>query len=414
MKLSTKHSEKDILSRYPNIGWIMFWITSGFYFYDFSLRLIPSVMLEEITATYHVSPQQFGFLESSFYYMYTPMQLFAGPLIDEYGASKIVPLAVLCCLIGSFISALEINFTLLLLSRLLIGFGSAFAFIAVLKTASEWLPQAYYPILTGIATGLGSLGGIAAEVLIPVGVQYGAPFIYFVSTLISLVLLVLSSVFIFDKEDHSETTFNLSIILNDIKKIITMPQIWIVGLVGCFMYTPLQIFVAWAKSFFMQSYHVSEPFAGQLTSMLFWGMVIGAPLNGWLASQTQNKKRLLYIGTFASFVCMCLILVKVWPIPFAACLLFFLGCFVGAQQLVFVFAKELVPVHYIATSVATINMIVCLSSYIQPLLGYMLEADLENPAHFTFQSWQTTLSIIPIFLIFSMILIYFIKEEEEQ
>ena len=50
--------------------------------------------------------------------------------------------------------------------------------------------QTYYPILSGIATGLGGLGGIAAEVFIPMGVQYGAPIIYFGSTVISLVLLL--------------------------------------------------------------------------------------------------------------------------------------------------------------------------------------------------------------------------------
>ncbi|MEC8063496.1 MAG: MFS transporter [Pseudomonadota bacterium] len=412
MTSATKGLKSSVLKNFPNIGWVMFWITSGFYFYDFSLRLIPSVMLEEITATYKITPQQFGFLESSFYFMYTPMQLFAGPLIDEFGASKIVPLAVACCLIGSIMSALEINFTILIIARLLIGFGSAFAFIAVLKTASEWLPKHYYPILSGIATGLGSLGGIAAEVFIPMGVQYGAPIIYFGSAVISLVLLLLSCMFIYDKEDHSLTTFNFYRIANDIYAVITRRQIWIIGLVGCFMYTPLQIFIAWAKSFFMQNYQVSEAFSGQLTSMIFWGLVIGAPLNGWLASQTDNKKRLLYVGSAISLICMCLLLVKVWSVSIAALLLFFIGCFVGAQQLVFVFAKDLVPDHLTATSIATTNMIVNLSSYIQPLLGYMLIPETSNPLHYTFSSWQAALSIIPILLVCSLILIMFIEEKE--
>jgi MFS family permease len=414
MMNSNTKSQISLLKNHPSIGWVMFWITTGFYFYDFLLRWIPSVMMEEIIATYSVSPQQFGLLESSFYYMYTPMQLFAGPLIDEYGASKIVPLAVLCCLIGSVMSAMEINFTVLLLARLLIGFGSAFAFIAVLKTASEWLPRDYYPILCGVATGLGSLGGIAAETLIPMTIHLGAPFIYGASAVTSLILFFFACVFIFDREDHSEAAFDIQLILQDIYRVISSPQLWLVGLIGCFMYTPLQLFITWAKSFFMQNYHISELLAGQITSMLFWGMVIGAPINGWLASQMDNKKNLLFIGSICACAGMSLLLLQTWSVVTASIILFMVGFFIGAQQLVFVFAKDLFPLHLTATSVACANMIVNLSSYIQPMIGQALTLDPESQTIYSFASWQTALAVVPVLLLLSSIIVYFIEETEQE
>ena len=152
--------------------------------------------------------------------------------------------------------------------------------------------------------------------------------------------------------------------------------------------------------------------AGQVTSMLFWGMVIGAPINGWLASQMDNKKKLLFVGSICACIGMTLLLMQPWSVVTASIILFFVGFFMGAQQLVFVFAKDLVPLHLTATAVACTNMIVNLSSYIQPAIGQALTLDPESQTVYSFSSWQSALAIVPILLLASCVIVYFVKEQE--
>ena len=95
-------------------------------------------------------------------------------------------------------------------------------------------------------------------------------------------------------------------------------------------------------------------------------------------------------------------------------ILFMVGFFIGAQQLVFVFAKDLFPLHLTATSVACANMIVNLSSYIQPLIGQALTLDPESQTIYSFSSWQTALVVVPVLLLTSSVIVYFIDETEQK
>ncbi len=399
------------------IGWLLFGLTSLFYFYDFILRMIPSVMMDNILQVYQKDASDFAFLESSFYFMYTPLQLFAGPLVDEFGPKKVFPAAIACCLIGSVLSALEINFNILILSRMLIGFGSAFAFVIVLKTASDWLPSYYYPFLSGLTTTLGMIGGIVAEVVLPSLIHYGSTAMYTVCALIAAMLIIASLMYMQDKHEHSDSNVDFKMIIYDIYTVLIIPQIWIIGIIGCFLFTPVQLFITWSKSFFMHTMHISELDAGQISSMLFWGVATGAPFNGWLSSQIQNKKILLKIGSICSCATMLAILFIADLSPWNMSLLMYAtGFFMSSQSLVFVFAKNIVSYHLTATAIATANMIVNMSSYIQPLIGNNLaryhilyEA---GSIHYGLKNWQASLVIIPIMLFASFILSFFLDESD--
>ncbi len=396
------------------MGWLLFALTALFYFYDFILRMIPSVMMDEIIRIYHTDASDFALLESSFYLMYTPLQLFAGPLVDEYGNKRIFPSAIACCLVGALLSALEIHFNLLILGRMLIGLGSAFAFVIVLKTASEWLPSYYYPFLSGLTTTLGMIGGIVAEVVLPSVIHYGSTVMYLGCAVFAIFLMTNSFIFMQDKESHEKTQVDFKMIIYDIYAVLSLPQMWIVGLVGCFLFTPVQLFVTWAKSFFIHTLHISEGNAGHITSMLFWGVATGAPFNGWLSTQIHNKKVLLKLGSLLACINM-LVILYIPASPWMMSLLMYtLGFFMSSQCLIFVFAKNLVTPHLTATAIATANMIVNISSYIQPLIGMQLANYHKNYdiglMQYSTRNWQLSLTIIPVLLFISYLLCFFIQE----
>ena len=356
-----------------------------------------------------IGANHFGMVELSFYAIYTPMQLFCGPLLDEYGAKRILPSVIALCLIGTTISGYTSDFYTYVFARLLIGFGSAFAFVCVLKIASEWLPRKYYPFLAGLTTTFGMLGGIFSESVAPMFNQYHQAYFYSIIIAVGILLLVLALVTIEDKTSHDDTPLDGMLLLKDIYTVLRKRQIWTAGFVGMAMFAPIQLFVAWAIPFFEQDLGVSELIAGNITSMMFWGACVVAPLFGWLAGEITHKKRLLVIGNSLSLIGMLAVLFSAQSGSITAMLLMFLvGSGLAAQPLVFVYASRQVSLHLTATAVAATNFIVNLSSLAQPYIGAQL---VEVAQHsYDLKSWRHALSIIPLLLIINYIAIWRLRE----
>jgi MFS family permease len=390
-------------------AWLMYIVAASFYFYDFILKLIPAIMMNNIMSRLQIGANHFGMVELSFYAIYTPMQLFCGPLLDEYGAKRILPSVIALCLIGTAISGYTSDFYTYVFARLLIGFGSAFAFVCVLKIASEWLPRKHYPFLAGLTTTFGMLGGIFSESIAPMFNQYHQVYFYSVIIGVGIILLLLALVTIEDKTSHDDTPLDAMLLLKDIYTVLRKRQIWTAGIIGMAMFAPIQLFIAWAIPFFEQDLGVTEVIAGNITSMLFWGACVVAPLFGWLAGEITHKKRLLLIGNTLSLIGMLAVLFSAQTGVVTAMLLMFLvGSGIAAQPLVFVYASRQVSLHLTATAVAATNFIVNLSSLAQPYIGAQL---VEVAQHsYDLKSWRHALSIIPVLLAMNYIAIWRLRE----
>ena len=55
--------------------------------------------------TYHINAAALGNLIAFYYYIYTPMQLPVGMLMDVYGPRRLLTLAGLCCAVGTYLFA---------------------------------------------------------------------------------------------------------------------------------------------------------------------------------------------------------------------------------------------------------------------------------------------------------------------
>ena len=121
--------------------WIVCGLGALFYTYEYLLRISPSVMSSELMAAYGITAGAFGNLMAIYYYAYTPMQLPVGMLMDRYGPRRILTAACAACAVGSYLFASSGHLSVAGVGRFLVGFGSAFAFVGVLKLATIWLPK---------------------------------------------------------------------------------------------------------------------------------------------------------------------------------------------------------------------------------------------------------------------------------
>jgi MFS family permease len=135
---------------------IMILVSIIFYVYEFLLRILPGVLEHEYRELLFFSPSQIGLIDAAYYWAYTPMQPFVGAIVDHFGVRPSILLSIIMCAAGSFFMCSN-DLTTIVLSRLVMGFGSAFAFISVLKLATEWLAPRNTNFVAGLTTALGKV-----------------------------------------------------------------------------------------------------------------------------------------------------------------------------------------------------------------------------------------------------------------
>ncbi len=397
---------------------------AAFYCYEYYLRVAPSVMSAELKETFMLGEAGFGHLAACYYYAYTPMQIPVGIMMDRFGPRKILTLACFFCAIGTYLFAATSIVVIAQIGRFLVGFGSAFAYVGVLKISSVWLPQKYFALMAGICTALGMLGATTGAVTISYLVEHmdWQTTLYY-SALIGIVLTLILWLVIRDGanvnqnviQQFSGSNDNIRTKFSSLKGMALSSQMWISGLIGCLTFLPISGFAeVWAISF-LKVVGMSKHDAAVGSSMIFLGFALGGPIWGLVSDALQSRRKPLIIGSFVSAILMAFVIFTptaslYWMYP----LLFFSAFFASAQILVFAISNDFSRAEVSATAVAFTNMVVMIGgALIPPIIGKFLDnvVGLGNSLPISsVQDYSIALAVLPISLLLSGILSIILKE----
>ncbi len=411
------------------LGWMICLLGAFFYCYEYLLRIEPVTMIAELEDYYHLSDTGLGFLTAFYYYAYTPMQLFVGAIIDYYGPRLILTIAVACCALGSFLFGSAEVVSIAAVGRFMIGFGSAFAFVGVLKLAATWLPVRFFALFTGLTTGLGMVGAMAGNMaMVQMIHNIGWQETIHYGTVLGLILV---PIIWFVIRDHHSWTIggeshrdfeSLTSVIQGVKSIMLNRQMWMSGMIGMIMFFSLSIFAeAWGPRFLSLLYPGSSTDA--ITSanvMVFAGWLVGAPFAGWFSDAIQSRRLPLILGSLTTFFLSSFILFYSGiSIELMRFLLFLFGFCSAVQINCFVLGRENCPDHMSATAVAFINMCVMLSGMVfQPLVGVVSDYSQRLRLGMTsvgsslkeLPDYQYALALIPIGLLIAFVLALCIED----
>jgi sugar phosphate permease len=419
------------------IGALICALGALFYSYEYFLRIAPSVMEEPLRSHFGLSATSFGMLSAFYYYAYVPMQLPVGVLLDRYGPRLLLTLACLTCALGTFLFTDTNLFLVSATGRFLTGFGSAFAFVGVLKLATIWLPENRLAMVAGLTSALGTVGAMLGDNILGALVNH----IGWVQTMhyaayFGVILTVVLWLGLRDKKhDRSKrllqghgTISNFRQSLVDVIIIAKNPQMWLIGLYGCLVYLPTTVFgELWGIPYLRHAHGLSQEAAGLANSILFFGFMIGAPLMGYISDQIMRRKPPILVGAIGAGIVMSVILYcpNLTEVQIDV-LMFLLGMLYSAQCIVFALGRESSPSEAAATAIAMINMLVMLGAMLlQPVVGRLLDWSLamkqgsrlihhstaEAVRHlYTAADYQFAMTIIPIGIFAAAVLVLFIKE----
>ncbi len=423
---SNSHAEHFNASVYSTtvLPWFICSLGVLFYCYEFFLRVAPSVMTSDIMRFYNIGAADFAILSAFYSYAYVPMQIVVGLLMDHYGPRKLLCMSILCCVIGCFVlSAFEV-LSLGKLGFFVIGFGSSFAFVGVLKLAVNWLPPNNLSLVSGLTTTVGLLGAVFAQKVLPDlldVMEWRETWLYAGFVGIAVFIITILSV-----RDHPKKKLvdvavipeaSWKALLYDLKTMIKNYRFIINGLIGCTLYLPVGIFAGlWAIPFF-ESAGISHKAASGLAPAVFVGMALGGPIAS-LLSEHFGRRKVFYQASLVLSLILFLIIIFSPQLPeyLLLVLLFSLGLISGAQILVFVVGIELSIKEAAGTATAATNFLVMLSMMIiSPMIGSLLEYTwsgtiANNAPIYSLQSYQIALLSLPACYVVALLLSYLLPE----
>lgn len=414
---------------YTLMGWFICALGAIFYSYEYLLRIAPSAMESSLRTHFDLSATGFGHISSIYYYAYVPMQLPVGLLLDRYGPRRLLTLACVICVLGTFLFTGTANFWVAASGRFLVGLGSAFAFVGVLKLATIWLPENRLAMVSGMTAALGTIGAMLGDNFLEIFVEK----LGWVRTLnttaaFGIVLTFILWAGIQDKKGRHRQSGTVSSFkkgFTDLAIIARNKQIWVNGLYGCLVYLPTTVFAElWGIPYLRHAHGLSPHAAGLANSLLFLGFTIGAPLMGYISDRFERRKFPMLIGATGAMIMMLIILyVPGLTETNVQILMFLLGLLYSAQAIVFAVGRELSPGEAAGTAMAITNMIVMLGAMLlQPLVGHLLDfsfsarteasgAIVENVHKlYTVADYQFALSVIPLGIFIAALLTFFLRE----
>ena len=397
-----------------------YFLAAFYFFYAFVQRVTPGIMVDDLMRDFAVGGALLGNLSAFYFYAYASIQMAVGVLMDRIGPRRLMAAACLTAALGSLIFSLADSLALAYAGRLLIGFGSAFAWVGLLTFSATWFPPRRFALLTGGGQLLGVAGGIFGQVPLQLAV---AALGWRASSMalagLGLVLCVLILLVVRDRpQSDAESESGQRSILAGLSHTGRNLQTWLAAVHGFGMTGTMLVFGGLWGVPFLRSVHGLEPImAAGVNSWLFIGWGIGAVTVGWLSDHLGNRLRLMFVGALLATICAASVLYLPSPGPsILAVLLCLQGVGSSSMVLCFAFGREHNPSWASGATLGLINMFVTGSgAVLQPLVGWLLDQNwngvlLDGARVYDAAAYQNALLILPIAALIGCIAAVFSKE----
>ncbi|HEY5908357.1 MAG TPA: MFS transporter, partial [Vicinamibacteria bacterium] len=153
------------------VAWL---ITAVYYFYQYTLRSAPAVMMPQLSEAFGLSAMGVASMVGLFYWGYSPFSLVAGAALDRLGPRKVVPFGAVAVGVGALLFASGTQ-ELASLGRLLQGAGGVFALVGAVYIATKSFPASRAATLIGATQMFGMAGGSAGQFVVGPVIASGVP-----------------------------------------------------------------------------------------------------------------------------------------------------------------------------------------------------------------------------------------------
>lgn len=356
----------------------MAWLAVAlFYLFQYILRSAPSVMVSELRHDFMLKAEDFATMGSYYLYAYSLLQIPLGFLIDYWGVRRTIVLSIILCLGGLFLMSVAQTLWMLQASRVLIGAGSATAFMGAIKIAVDYLPAGQRGLLIGLTLTLGTAGALFA----------GKPLVLMLDAfgwrtalqtlLVPGALLVILALTFLPKNHHIITTADDSeSVWIKLARILRNPKVMLYAILAIGLYTPLSAIAdLWGTAYIMQKYNMARGEAAPIVMFMHIGLGIGSFVVTWGCEHYRKIKEGVRICLIALVLLFALFLYgPVVSKVVLVSILLAIGFFCGAEMVCFTGAAEQATHHDSGLTLGVVNTLNMLGgAFVQQAIGSLLD-----------------------------------------
>lgn len=355
-------------------AWAAWLLASLFFFYAFAQRVAPSVMVEELMRDFAVGAAILGNLTAFYFYAYASLQIPIGFMLDRLGPRRLMTGGLLLAGIGSLVFTAGGSIMFAYAGRLLIGAGSAFSWVGALTVALQWFPPRRFAGLAGGTQAFGMAGAVFGQAPVAALVA-GWGWRGAMMALAALGLALAAAIWAVARDKPVPTHAAVGLGAG-LRIVLARRQTWLSGIFGMAMVSPMVAFGGlWAVPYLTQTQGMTRAEAAALTSIMFIGWGIGAPLVGWLSDRIGRRRvPMLASGALTTLMLAALPLVDGAPAWVIAGLMTMQGFCASTMVVGVALARESTPPHVSGTVLGVVNTFVVGSgALLQPLIGALLD-----------------------------------------
>ena len=285
------------------------------------LRNSVGVIAPNLAAEVGLSPIEIGLLSSIYFFCFAATQLPLGVALDRFGPKRCMLVSIAVTVAGSTAFALAHDVSGLVVSRALLGFGTACFLMAPVALYARWFPPERFSTLAGIHLGVGSLGALLATApLAFTAATFGWRAAFLGIAIITVVIGLLTWLVVSDDppgqttEPHQET---LRESIAGIWQVIRTPSIGRVFLVQLTSYPSFVLVVGlWGGPYLTHIYGYDLKGRGEILFVAALAQVLGSFFWGPSDRMFGRFKPPILFGTALSFSALLLFaLGGVMPVP---------------------------------------------------------------------------------------------------
>lgn len=381
------------------IAWAIWVIVSIFYAYQYILRVMPSILMNDIMQRFNIDAAVFGQFSGVYYLGYSLMHLPIGIMLDHYGPRKVMTGCILLTIVGMLPIIFSEHWTYPIIGRILIGIGSSAAILGAFKIIRLTFSEAHFSRMLSFSVTIGLIGAIYGGAPVAyMNKNLGYQAVIEIFAVIGLILAALTYLIVPEIEKENSN----SSVLSEIKQVLTNKKVIMTCIFAGLMVGPLEGFAdVWGAEFFRKVYNFDNSVASSLPSMIFIGMCFGAPVLSLIAEKTNN-----YIGTivFAGIAMATIFTILIFnklstnAISFSFIIV---GICCAYQILAIYKASTYVADNVVGLTTAIANMIIMIFGYFfHSIIGMIIKMNsIENAS----QAFIYGIGIIPIALLLGVL-----------
>jgi MFS family permease len=379
------------MSRGAKTATIAWLITAVYYFYQYTLRSAPAVMMPQLSEAFGLTAMGVASLVGLFYYGYSPFSLVAGVAMDRIGPRRVIPIGAATVGVGALLFGSGSS-EAATIGRLLQGAGGVFALIGAAYIATTNFPASRAATLIGATQMFGMAGGSAGQFLVGPAIASGVPWSAFWIAMGfgGLAISVLLFLLLPKPETKDRRSDGLGTAAA-MKTVFLNPQSLLCGIIAGLLFIPTTIFdMVWGVRYLQEARGVEYGEAVMRSAMVPLGWIIGCPLLGYLSDRIRRRKPVIVAGAVVLFACLAWILygrADLFP-PYVLGLI--AGLASGAAMVPYTVIKEANPPGLSGTATGVVNFVnFTFSALLGPVFGGLLMTAKGESPQMTLEHYQT-------------------------